>query len=80
MAEFKKRQRPVEQTVGREVEKQAGKLLCTFAGLRARADTARYLADVVKEGRWAELSVETARRLRAVPIEILEGLARDVLD
>lgn len=77
---WKKRKRIVERSIDREVEEQAGRLLCTYAGIGFRRDTACYLAGVIVKARWAELSDQTARRLRAVPVEILEGLAYDVLD
>ncbi len=77
---WRKRRRIVERGADREVEEQAGRLLCTYAGAGFRRDTACYLAGVIVKARWVELSEATARRLRAVPVEILEGLARDVLD
>jgi hypothetical protein len=75
----RKQKRPVEQSVGREVEEQAGRLLCTYAGLPYHRDTARYLAGVILANGWEELSKPTRRRLRLFSIEHLHVLALDIL-
>ncbi len=76
----KKQRRPTEKKASRAIEEQAGRLLCTVAGLAYRRDTAAYLAGVIQEIRWYELSEKTGHRLRSLPAEVLDGLASDIRD
>lgn len=64
----------------REVEEQAGRLLCTYAGIRYSQRTAKHLAEVIRGDRWIELNAETTARLKLVARAQLETLASDVLD
>ena len=69
-----------EGSSDKDVEQQAGWLLCTYAGMKYRRNTARYLAKVVRHNRWHELSPETADRLKALSRTQLDELVADILD